>query len=94
VANAALRVIGMATQAHGDGRVPQEFPLAIMWASVDGPDEVHLQQLGTNENKKARICWTRWSARCRLSRRCLRGMGTKLAGPLCLGRESGDKAKL
>jgi acyl-CoA dehydrogenase len=54
VANAALRVIGIVTQAHGGGGVSPEFPLAIMWASVDGPDEVHVRQLGTNENKKGK----------------------------------------
>ncbi|EON65857.1 acyl-CoA dehydrogenase [Coniosporium apollinis CBS 100218] len=53
----ALTVIDRAVQAHGAMGVCQDTPLASMWAQIrtlriaDGPDEVHLQQLGKRENK-------------------------------------------
>lgn len=59
VPDMALRVIDRAVQAHGAAGVSQDFPLASMWAHqrtiriADGPDEVHLQQMGRNENKRA-----------------------------------------
>lgn len=55
----ALRVLDRAIQAHGAAGVCQDTPLAYMWAMMrtlriaDGPDEVHLQQLARNENKRA-----------------------------------------
>jgi len=54
----ALQVIDRAIQAHGAAGVSQDFPLASMYAHLrtiriaDGPDEVHLQQMGRNENKR------------------------------------------
>lgn len=54
----SCEVIDRAVQAHGAGGVCQDFPLARMWAHqrtlriADGPDEVHLNQLGRTENKK------------------------------------------
>lgn len=56
----ALNVIDRAVQAYGGAGVSQETPLANMWAGIrtlrlaDGPDEVHLQQLGRNENKRGK----------------------------------------
>jgi len=56
----ALDVIDRAIQAYGGAGVAQDTPLANMYAQgrtmriVDGPDEVHLQQLGRNENKKGK----------------------------------------
>lgn len=53
----ALTVIDRAVQAYGGAGVCQDTPLANMWAQIrtlriaDGPDEVHLQQLGKRENK-------------------------------------------
>jgi acyl-CoA dehydrogenase len=53
-----LEVIDRAVQAFGGAGVSQDTPLANMWANsrtlriVDGPDEVHLQQMGKTENKK------------------------------------------
>jgi len=53
----ALTVIDRAVQAHGAAGVSQDTPLASMWAHMrtlriaDGPDEVHLRQMGRNENK-------------------------------------------
>ncbi|OAG43811.1 acyl-CoA dehydrogenase [Fonsecaea monophora] len=52
-------VIDRAIQAFGAEGVSQDTPLAAMWAAArivriaDGPDEVHLRQLGRNENKRA-----------------------------------------
>ncbi|RPB05681.1 acyl-CoA dehydrogenase NM domain-like protein [Choiromyces venosus 120613-1] len=58
VPNMSLAVIDRAVQAHGAAGISQDFPLARMWAHqrtlriADGPDEVHLNQLGRTENKK------------------------------------------
>jgi len=54
----ALTVIDRAVQSFGGAGVSQDTPLASMWANIrtlrlaDGPDEVHLQQMGRNENKR------------------------------------------
>jgi len=54
----ALTVIDRAVQAFGAAGVSQDTPLANMWAQTrtlrlaDGPDEVHLQQMGRNENRR------------------------------------------
>ena len=54
----ALTVIDRAVQSFGAAGVCQDTPLASMWAQIrtlriaDGPDEVHLQQMGKNENKR------------------------------------------
>lgn len=56
----ALTVIDRAVQAFGGAGVCQDTPLANMWAQIrtlrlaDGPDEVHLQQMGRNENKRGK----------------------------------------
>ena len=56
----ALTVIDRAVQAYGGAGVCQDTPLAAMWAGIrtlrlaDGPDEVHLQQMGKNENKRGK----------------------------------------
>ncbi|MCJ1429311.1 hypothetical protein MMC29_007224 [Sticta canariensis] len=56
----ALTVIDRAIQAFGAAGVCQDTPLANMWANIrtlriaDGPDEVHLQQMGKNENKRGK----------------------------------------
>ncbi|KAA6411801.1 MAG: Acyl- dehydrogenase [Lasallia pustulata] len=56
----ALTVIDRAVQCFGAAGICQDTPLANMWAQTrtlriaDGPDEVHLQQLGKNENKRAK----------------------------------------
>ncbi|RYP86333.1 hypothetical protein DL770_004925 [Monosporascus sp. CRB-9-2] len=59
VPQTALTVIDRAVQAFGAAGISQDTPLASMWAQIrtlrlaDGPDEVHLQQMGRNENKRA-----------------------------------------
>lgn len=56
----ALTVIDRAIQVFGGAGVSQDTPLAYMWAGIrtlrlaDGPDEVHLAQMGRNENKRAK----------------------------------------
>ncbi|KAK0720650.1 acyl-CoA dehydrogenase/oxidase [Lasiosphaeris hirsuta] len=56
----ALTVIDRAVQSFGGAGVSQDTPLANMWAQIrtlrlaDGPDEVHLQQMGRNENKRGK----------------------------------------
>ncbi|TVY22032.1 Acyl-CoA dehydrogenase family member 11 [Lachnellula arida] len=58
VPRVTLEVIDKAVQAFGGAGVSQDTPLANMWANgrtlriVDGPDEVHLQQMGRNENRQ------------------------------------------
>jgi acyl-CoA dehydrogenase len=60
VPKVALDVIDRAVQAFGAMGVCQDTPLANMWAGIrtlriaDGPDEVHLQQMGRNENKRGK----------------------------------------
>ncbi|KAK0636264.1 acyl-CoA dehydrogenase/oxidase [Bombardia bombarda] len=56
----ALTVIDRAVQSFGGAGVSQDTPLANMWAQIrtlrlaDGPDEVHLQQMGRNENRRGK----------------------------------------
>lgn len=56
----ALQVIDRAVQSFGGEGISQNTPLAMMWAHTrvlrlaDGPDEVHLQQLGKKENKRGK----------------------------------------
>jgi len=58
VPQTVLTVIDRAVQSFGGAGVSQDTPLANMWAQIrtlrlaDGPDEVHLQQMGRNENKR------------------------------------------
>lgn len=58
VPQTALTVIDRAVQSFGGAGVSQDTPLANSWAGIrtlrlaDGPDEVHLQQMGRNENKR------------------------------------------
>lgn len=60
VPQTALTVIDRAVQSFGGMGVCQDTPLANMWANIrtlrmaDGPDEVHLQQMGRNENKRGK----------------------------------------
>lgn len=56
--NMALTVIDRAMQTYGGEGLSQDTPLARLWSHVrtvrivDGPDDVHLMQLGKKENKK------------------------------------------
>lgn len=71
VPQTALTIIDRAVQAYGAAGVCQDTPLAYLWAMIrtlriaDGPDEVHLQQLGKRENRArkdavvAKLNWQR-----------------------------------
>ena len=54
----ALKVVDNAMQMHGGAGVCQDFSLARLYAGLrtlrlaDGPDEVHLEQIGRLELKK------------------------------------------
>jgi len=58
VPTTTLTVLDRAMQAFGAAGLSQDTPLAAMYANartlriVDGPDEVHIQQMGRNENKR------------------------------------------
>jgi acyl-CoA dehydrogenase len=60
VPSMALGVIDRAIQAHGAAGICQDFPLARMWAHMrtiriaDGPDEVHMNQLGRIEMRRVK----------------------------------------
>ncbi|KAJ5104508.1 hypothetical protein NUU61_001855 [Penicillium alfredii] len=74
VPQTALTIIDRAVQAYGAAGVCQDTPLAYLWAGIrtlriaDGPDEVHLQQLGRRENRArkdavaAKLNWQRGEA--------------------------------
>ncbi|KAI0699413.1 acyl-CoA dehydrogenase NM domain-like protein [Cytidiella melzeri] len=59
VPSMALQVVDRAIQSFGAEGVSQDQPLAHMWASLrtlrlaDGPDAVHIQQIGQRELKRA-----------------------------------------
>jgi acyl-CoA dehydrogenase len=60
VPDVCLRVIDRAIQVHGGGGVSQDFPLAMMYASVrtlriaDGADEVHKMSVARQELRRHR----------------------------------------
>ena len=55
-----LKVLDRSIQAHGAGGLSEDFPLADMYALAralrfaDGPDEVHIQQIGKLELRRAK----------------------------------------
>jgi acyl-CoA dehydrogenase len=95
-----LRVIDWAMQAYGGAGVSQDTPLAQMFASgrtmriVDGPDEVHLLQLGRNENKKGLAHKSRIEAQKAKGEELCRKYGIEPKDPLYLNRTSGEASKL
>lgn len=99
VPNMLLDVLDRAMQAYGGAGVSQDTPLANMWASgrtmriVDGPDEVHLVQLGRNENKKGPALLKRIQAQKEKIKEMMQHYGIEQTDVLQLDRVSG-KAKL
>lgn len=95
-----LDVLDRAIQAYGGAGVSQDTPLAGMWASgrtmriVDGPDEVHILQLGRNENKRGPNLLKRIEAQKEKTRELLKYYGLQERDVLALERVSGGKAKL
>ncbi|KAK8213435.1 hypothetical protein M8818_002736 [Zalaria obscura] len=96
----ALTVIDRAIQAFGGAGVSQDTPLANMWAQgrtmriVDGPDEVHLLQLGKNENKRGKFLLDRIEWQKQKGDEMAKKYGITRRDPLQLDRVSGTKSKL
>lgn len=94
-----LKIIDDAIQAYGGAGVSQETPLANMWAHartmriVDGPDEVHLLQLGRNENKRGKACLAKIEAQKAKAAEMCRAYGMEKRDVLQLDRQA-SKAKL
>ncbi|KAF2755926.1 acyl-CoA dehydrogenase NM domain-like protein [Pseudovirgaria hyperparasitica] len=95
-----LKTIDWAMQAYGAAGVCQDTPLANMYSIgrtmriVDGPDEVHLLQLGRNENKKGKAHKSRIEAQAAKSDELLKQYGLEKKDVLQLNRVSGGKSKL
>ena len=95
----ALTVIDRAIQAYGGAGVSQDTPLANMYAQgrtmriVDGPDEVHLVQLGKNENKRGKFLLERIEWQKRKGDEMGKKYGITRKDPLELNRVAG-KSKL
>lgn len=79
----ALTVIDRAVQSYGGAGVCQDTPLANMWAQIrtlriaDGPDEVHLQQMGKNENKRSAEVRGKLDRQKQMGERLLREKGVQ-----------------
>jgi acyl-CoA dehydrogenase len=90
-----LETIDKAMQAYGGAGVCQDTPLAQMYASgrtmriVDGPDEVHLLQLGRNENKRGKIVQDKLEKQRVATEALLDKYGLSKKDPLYLGRTTG-----
>lgn len=99
--NMALAVIDRAVQAHGAMGVCQDTPLASSWAHLrtlriaDGPDEVHLNQLGRRENRaRAQECIDRIQNQKRRAAEYMKQFGvtpTELGGSKVSGFPSASK---
>ena len=83
----ALTVIDRAIQAFGGAGVSQDTPLANMWAGIrtlrlaDGPDEVHLNQMGRNENKRGKAVTAKIRAQQAKTEQLFKQYGTSRAQP-------------
>jgi acyl-CoA dehydrogenase len=88
------RVIDNAVQSYGAQGVSQDTPLASMWATsriiriADGPDEVHLQQLGRKENQRARDIQQSLDAQVAASKRILASYNLEQALGVSYGRRT------
>lgn len=89
-----MDVLDRAMQAYGGAGVSQDTPLAQQWATgrtmriVDGPDEVHLLQLGRNENKRGDALRRRIEAQQKRTTELFVRYGLKQEDPLQLNRAS------
>ncbi|KAG5943973.1 hypothetical protein E4U59_007727 [Claviceps monticola] len=83
----ALTVIDRAIQSYGGAGVCQDTPLASSWAGIrtlrlaDGPDEVHLQQMGRNENKRGKEAAEKIHRQQDKTAELMRRHGTQTAQP-------------
>ena len=88
-----LKVIDRAIQAYGGAGVSQDTPLANMWAHgrtmriVDGPDEVHMLQLGRNENKRGQFLLNKIEWQKKRSAEMAKSYGMETRDSLQLDRE-------
>ncbi|KAF1995094.1 acyl-CoA dehydrogenase NM domain-like protein [Amniculicola lignicola CBS 123094] len=95
-----LTIVDRAIQAYGGGGVSQDTPLASMYAQgrtmriVDGPDEVHILQLGKNENKRGKAHKRRIEAQIAKGKRLCEEYGVGSKDILQLDRKSGEASKL
>lgn len=87
-----LDVLDKSIQAYGAAGVCQETPLANMWAHgrtmriVDGPDEVHVQQLGRNENKKGGLIKQKMDGQKAKTEELMKAYGVTKRDPLEINR--------
>ncbi|KAH6697231.1 acyl-CoA dehydrogenase/oxidase [Plectosphaerella plurivora] len=94
------RVLDDAIQVFGGAGVSQDTPLAQMWASartmriVDGPDEVHLLQLGRGEAKRAEAVKALLAKQERLEAEFFAAYGLTKVDRLQLGWTAETKPKL
>ncbi|OAG42677.1 hypothetical protein AYO21_02960 [Fonsecaea monophora] len=95
-----LDIVDRAIQAYGGAGVSQDTPLAAMLANartmriVDGPDEVHIIQLGRNESKRGPALLRRIEGQKQKTRDLLEKYRLEERDVLQLNRTSGRKLKL
>lgn len=95
-----LRAVDYAIQIYGAAGISQDTPLAYMMATartmriVDGPDEVHLLQLGKQESKRASAVRSRLVEQEAASRDLMKSYNLHKADPLHLGWTWETKPKL
>lgn len=83
VPSMALQVIDRSMQAHGAEGISQDTDLAQAWSQIrtlryaDGPDEVHIQQIGKMELRRAKAVWETYGKRNTKSEALLSGAGLK-----------------
>ncbi|KAL4918069.1 acyl-CoA dehydrogenase/oxidase C-terminal [Aspergillus aurantiobrunneus] len=93
-------VLDRAIQAYGAGGVSQDTPLAGMYAGartmriVDGPDEVHMLQLGRNENKRGKVLLGKIEAQKEKTQALLSQYNLEQRDVLQLDRRIGTSSKL
>jgi acyl-CoA dehydrogenase len=94
------KILDSAIQIYGGAGVSQDTPLAYMWASartmrlVDGPDEVHMLQLGRRESRRADYVRARIQAQKDLEEKLFQLYDLQKADPLQMGWTSETKPKL
>lgn len=94
------RIIDFAIQVYGGAGVSQDTPLAYMWANartmriVDGPDEVHLLQMGRLEARRAQAVRERLEKIKTLETTLAEQYKVQLTDPLSMGWTSETKPKL
>ncbi|KAF2208436.1 hypothetical protein CERZMDRAFT_122459 [Cercospora zeae-maydis SCOH1-5] len=95
-----LEIVDDAIQAYGGAGVSQETPLAKMWASgrtmriVDGPDEVHMLQMGRNENKRGKACLEKIQWQQKKAADMCKAYGMEKKDVLQLDRQVAKQSKL